>query len=97
MTAIRDKGWTSLEYIDLLCGPGIDIVDGAEHDGSPLIALKTIPAFDKLHLGDIDSENVAALQNRISPADTTRVDLSTGDCHTRAEEIVGLFRGEHSA
>jgi three-Cys-motif partner protein len=63
MNAMRPKPqWNRLEFIDLLCGPGIDIIEGkGEQPGSPLIALTTTPPFDKLHLGDLNQRNVEAL------------------------------------
>lgn len=93
MTAMAPKPqWKQLEFIDLLCGPGIVIIDGkGEHPGSPLIALKTTPAFGKLHLGDVKRPNVEALRKRISPTDDARVELRQGDCHSRAEAIIKEF------
>ena len=83
--------WQRLLFIDLLCGPGVDIIEGEEHLGSPLIALATSPGFDMLFLGDVDEQNVAALRARIAPGDLGRVDLQPGDCHARAEQIVGTI------
>lgn len=93
MTAMRPKPqWKRLEFIDLLCGPGIDIIDGkGEHPGSPLIALKTTPRFDKLHLGDLKLSNINALRKRIASVDEARVELRREDCHMRAETIVKEF------
>jgi three-Cys-motif partner protein len=89
MSKKRTQGkWNRLIFIDLLCGPGIDVIDGEEHQGSPLIALSTIPQFDHLFLGDIDAANVAALRERISSADQVRVSVEASDCHTRAGAVV---------
>ena len=51
MAPKRKSGkWAELVYIDLLAGPGrgIDRDTGVEFDGSPLRALKVVPAFDVL-------------------------------------------------
>jgi three-Cys-motif partner protein len=95
MTAMAPKRtegkWNRLFFIDLLCGPGIDIIDGEEHRGSPLIALDTTPPFDRLFLGDLDEANVQALRRRIPPDEIGRVDLKVGDCHGRAKQVVDEF------
>jgi three-Cys-motif partner protein len=85
----RTEGrWQRLVFIDLLCGPGIDLIEGEEYRGSPLIALDTMPSFDTLFLGDLDEENVEALRNRIPAEERTRVVLEPGDCHIRARQVV---------
>jgi hypothetical protein len=94
MTAMapkRDGGlWEALVYIDLLAGPGIDMDrnSGREFPGSPLIALRTTPPFDRIFLGDAHGETVQALQQRIPEADAARVDLKRGDCHERARSVI---------
>jgi three-Cys-motif partner protein len=97
MSAMAPKGtarkWGSLVFIDLLCGPGIDVIDGVEHQGSPLTALSIRPAFDRLFLGDIDEQNVNALRHRIAPEDASRVDLRAADCHSRAREVISQVDG----
>lgn len=92
MTAMAPKRvegkWHRLVFVDLLCGPGIDIIEREEQPGSPLIALRVTPGFDRLFLGDRDAETVSALQHRIPSADLARVDVQTGDCHARAQQVV---------
>jgi three-Cys-motif partner protein len=91
MTPHRDAGtWDSLVYIDLLAGPGIDMErrSGKEFPGSPLIALQTAPAFNRIFLGDLNRENVSALRQRIPPDEATRVDIDRADCHARATVVV---------
>jgi three-Cys-motif partner protein len=91
MTPKRDAGlWEALVYIDLLAGPGIDMdrKTGAEFPGSPLIALRTTPAFDRVFLGDAHAETVKALAQRIPEAHASRVDLKRGDCHERARAVI---------
>lgn len=86
----RDQGkWDRLVYIDLLAGPGrgMDRETGVEFDGSPLRALKVQPAFDHLYLGDLDEQNIDALQARIPSDDRQRVELRAGDCNEAAERV----------
>jgi three-Cys-motif partner protein len=87
--------WERLVFIDLLAGPGIDIDNRSKHEfpGSPLIALQTMPRFDRLFLGDLSERNVAALRRRIPESDQSRVDLQQGDCHDRAKQIVNSLSG----
>lgn len=90
MAPKRKSGkWAELVYIDLLAGPGrgIDRDTGAEFDGSPLRALKVVPAFDRCFFSDINPKNIKALRQQILPADLPRVDLRVGDCHAVAKEI----------
>ena len=95
MTAMAPKRtegrWQRLMFIDLLCGPGIDVIEGDEHRGSPLLALATNPQFDRLFFGDVESGNIAALRQRIPPADLHRVDIAAGDCHERARQVIAHF------
>ena len=92
MAPKRAEGkWKRLLFIDPLCGPGIDIIEGEEHRGSPLIALDTVPRFDRLFLSDLDEANIEALQRRVPSGELARVDLQVADCHARAEQVVGQF------
>ncbi|MGH2361888.1 MAG: three-Cys-motif partner protein TcmP [bacterium] len=94
MTAMAPKRkagkWSELVYMDFLAGPGrgIDRKNGSEFDGSPLRALKIVPAFDRLYFSDVDGRNIEALRRRIAPADLGRVDLRHGDCHEIAAVVV---------
>src|SRR4051794_21392159 len=84
MAPKRDEGkWSRLVFIDLLCGPGIDVINGVAERGSPLLALDTEPKFDRLFLGDLDEDNVETLRQRIRPEDHLRVELLAQDCHVR--------------
>ena len=89
----KARKWESLVYIDLLAGPGlgIDRDTGSEFAGSPLRALKVGPPFDHLYLGDLHEANVAALRQRISSKDHSRVTLEVGDCNDLAEKVVRKF------
>jgi len=99
MTAMAPKRktgkWAELVYIDLLAGPGrgIDRDTGAEFDGSPLRARKVVPAFDSLFFSDLNPRNIKALRQRISEADSPRVNLRVDDCHAVAKEVVSQLSG----
>jgi three-Cys-motif partner protein len=84
------RKWDRLEYVDLLCGPGLSVVRETkqEFDGSPLLALKIKPRFDHLHLADLNPENIAALRKRIQPQDLDRVTINVGDCNTLVDEVL---------
>jgi three-Cys-motif partner protein len=91
MAPKRAEGkWDQLVFIDPLSGPGIDVDKRTtdEFDGSPLIALSTVPAFDRVYPGDLDAENVRMLRTRIAPGHRNRVSLEVDDCHQRAHDIV---------
>jgi three-Cys-motif partner protein len=91
MAPKRDAGkWEQLVFIDPLCGPGVDVErrSSKEFQGSPSIALMTVPAFDRLFFGDLDEANVYALAARIPPKDISRVSLTAIDCHHRVDEVV---------
>jgi len=93
MTAMAPKRaqgkWESLVFIDLLAGPGltIDRHTQKEFPGSALIALNTMPRFDRLYLGDLLKTNVAALRARLGD-EAARVDIKAADCNIRVHEVV---------
>lgn len=94
MTAMAPKRaqgkWSSLIYLDILCGPGrdIDTDNDEEFQGSPLIALSIEPRFDRLFLADKSKRNIGALEKRISPVDKQRVSIQVGDCNLVVDEIL---------
>lgn len=89
MTPKKLQGkWRQLVYIDLLAGPGRYLHEGSEFDGSPLIALRTQPTFDRLFFGDKDRENIEALKARVPAGDLGRVTFYQGDCNEYVHEIV---------
>jgi len=83
--------WRSLVYIDLLAGPGRDIEYNTEFDGSPLIALRVQPAFDRLFLGDMNPAYIEALRSRIGASDLLRLTLMSGDCNRLIDEVIAQF------
>jgi three-Cys-motif partner protein len=95
-TGAMSKKWGRLVYIDLLAGPGRDVIEDTreEFDGSPLIALNVRPHFHKLFLGDASPEHVQILRQRIPAEHFGRVDLRPGDCHERMRVVLReLTRG----
>jgi three-Cys-motif partner protein len=72
----------------LLAGPGRCLYEQNEFDGSPLIALKTLPKFDRLHFGDEDKENIEALKARVPADNLSRVKFYQGDCNEFVNEIL---------
>lgn len=82
--------WSELVYVDLLAGPGrgIDRDGSGEFDGSPLRALKVVPAFDRLFFSDLDEENIEVLRRRIPPDQRDRVSLRMGDCNAVVDDVV---------
>jgi len=88
--------WSELVYVDLLSGPGkgVDRDTHAEFDGSPLRALKIVPAFDRLFFSDLDKRNVEALRQRIPPDQRSRVSLRVGDCNAVVQNVVASLTGK---
>ena len=67
-TAMKNKGWAGLHYVDLFAGAGIERlqVSGRLEWGSPLIAAQTPVPFTNLHLCDNDERKYEALCTRVS-------------------------------
>lgn len=68
-------------YIDAYAGPGVHLskATGEVVDGSPLIALKTIPAFSEYHF--IDADPKRAEQLRRIAGDRKDVFIYSADCN----------------
>lgn len=66
--SMKTKGWSSLHYIDLFAGSGIERIKetGELEWGSPLIAAQSRYPFAKLHLCERDELKYDALSQRIS-------------------------------
>lgn len=66
-TAMKNKGWSSLHYIDLFAGSGIKRIKKTSQLlwGSPLIAAQAPNPFSRLHLCDKDHEKFQALEIRV--------------------------------
>jgi three-Cys-motif partner protein len=67
-TAMKDKPWAGLHYIDLFAGAGIEKLERSAtlEWGSPLIAAQSPNKFDGLHLCEKDKEKYDALLKRIN-------------------------------
>lgn len=66
-TAMRDKGWSGLHYVDLFAGAGIERIEGDGLDwGSALIAAQSPHRFTRLHLADLDRRSFEVLSQRVS-------------------------------
>lgn len=90
ITAMRNKSWRALNYIDLFAGPG-----KCRHEdndkvylGSPLLALTAKHAFDHYFFLDLDADNVEALKQRCrhSPY-AKRIRYFQEDCNTAIHHI----------
>ena len=90
-TAMKDKKWRTLNYIDLQAGPGKNRFSpsGDVMLGSPLLALTTRFAFDNLFLVEMGAQEFGALTARVGASDRkTHVKLYNKDCNTAVDEIV---------
>jgi three-Cys-motif partner protein len=88
-TSMKDKKWTSLHYIDLFAGAGLErLKDSGELDwGSPMIAAKAPNQFDRLHLCEKKKHKYEALNSRISQIKPGSQILH-GDANEKINEIV---------
>jgi three-Cys-motif partner protein len=91
LTSMRDKPWRGMHYIDLFAGPGKCYVSEIKdvYLGSPLIALKASHPFTGYFFVDLESDNIAALQQRCSASPVCdRVQCFVGDSNIVVQEIV---------
>lgn len=89
-TAMKDKKWSGLHYVDLFAGAGIERLrsSGTLAWGSPMIAAKTRYPFSKLHLCEQDPRRYHALRNRID-AVMPDSQILNGDANAEINAIVG--------
>jgi three-Cys-motif partner protein len=89
-TAMKDKSWASLHYIDLFAGPGIECIEGKGLAwGSPLIAAQATNRFQRLHLSEKNSKKHDALASRLRTfAQPSEPQLICGDANIAVEAIV---------
>ena len=93
-TSMREK-WPVRYYIDLLAGPGKNVVgnSGLVLLGSPLLALTTTYPFTDYFFSDLSKRNTQALQERCAvSSNCDRVDIRTGDCNELVDDIVARIR-----
>ncbi len=89
-TAMKDKKWGGLHYIDLFCGAGIARIRGSGELvwSSAMLAAQVRFPFTHLHLCDADHANVVAIETRLqrrgSSVPRTTV---TGDANSNIERL----------
>jgi len=87
--SMKKKRWSSLHYIDLFAGSGIERIKetGELEWGSPLIAAQARYQFASLHLCERDNKKFEALEKRVSqyPIDAQ---LVNGDANEKVGEII---------
>lgn len=91
VTSMRDKPWRGTHYFDLFAGPGKCYASEtkAVYLGSPLIALKASHPFTGYFFVDLESDNIAALEQRCSASPVCdRVQCFVGDSNIMVQEIV---------
>ena len=90
MTAMRNKKWDGLHYIDLFAGAGIERIEGNGLDwGSPLIAAQSPLRFSRLHLCEKVEKKYRALAERlIRFQQPTAPQLIRGDANAEVAGIV---------
>ena len=97
-TAMRKK-WSVRYYIDLLAGPGKNLVreSGEVLLGSPLIALKAKYPFTGYYFVDLSSDMTEALRKRCNSwLNPNLNDSRTGDCNQVVNDIVAIVsRDDH--
>jgi three-Cys-motif partner protein len=92
--AMNPKKWTSLHYVDLFAGAGIErLTDGNRvlglDWGSPLIAAQLPKPFHRLHLVEADGRRFNALVQRISRFPAIQPpQLLDGDANVQVDDVV---------
>ncbi len=88
-TAMKDKRWSALHYIDLFAGAGIEDVESFGLDwGSPLIAARQRYQFSRLHFCELAKKKHAALVKRLDRFELdVRPQIIHGDANEKVAEI----------
>lgn len=95
-TSMRKK-WPIRNYIDLLAGPGKNLIMETEQTvlGSPLIALTTEHPFTGYYFVDANAHNVAALTERCSASmEREHTYIFAGDCNVMVNSIVTALQAD---
>jgi three-Cys-motif partner protein len=89
-TAMRQKKWSGLHYIDLFASAGIERIRGDGLDwGSPLIAAQAPHQFTRLHLCELDPKPYQALTQRLARfPQKQQPQVLLGDANTKVKEVV---------
>ncbi len=94
-TAMKDKPWRALNYVDLQAGPGKNKFSpsGDIMLGSPLLAFTTRFPFNNLFLVEMGPTEFEALETRVGASDRReRVKLFNDDCNLAVDTIVERIR-----
>lgn len=97
-TSMRER-WRVRNYIDLLAGPGKNLVreTGQVLLGSPLLALTTTYPFTGYYFVDFEQTNVDALQERCRASEhSDKVKVFSGDCNVVVDTVLAELRPEAS-
>jgi len=92
--------WEGLTHVELFPGPGRCVVEetGEDIPGSPLLALGTKKAFDKIVCVEADPLAYEALQRRVTAdARSKTVKLIPGDCNEVIDEVLAEIPPRHLA
>lgn len=89
ITAMKQKRWSGLHYIDPFAGAGLARIKGTDELdwGSPLIAARANPPFDRLHLCEKKTVAFKALTQRLQVV-RSGDQLLCGDANQKVHEIV---------
>lgn len=90
-TAMKDKPWRALNYVDLQAGPGKNrfTPSGDIMLGSPLLALTTRFPFDNLFLVEMGIDEFNALETRVHASERdSRAVLYNEDCNVAVDTVV---------
>jgi three-Cys-motif partner protein len=90
-TAMKDKQWSGLHYIDLFAGSGIGKLKSTTNLewGSPLLAAQAPHPFTRLHLCEKDSKKCDALRARLKKFPQLKPpQIVNGDANEAVDEIV---------
>ncbi len=90
-TAMKDKKWRTLNYIDLQAGPGKNVLSpsGDILLGSPLLALTTRFPFASLFLVEMGITEYDALETRVDASDrSTSAKLFNEDSNVAVDTVV---------
>jgi three-Cys-motif partner protein len=89
-TAMKNKKWAGLHYIDLFAGAGIEKLEtsGKLEWGSAMIAAQTGNRFTQLHLCEKDKRKYEALESRVHKT-SPNAQILHGDANKKITEIVG--------
>ena len=93
-TSMRNK-WSNRNYIDLLAGPGKNLVKQTNQVlyGSPLLALLTKFPFTGYYFVDSDPSITKALQERCKASPLKKIiQIKTGDCNVIVDQIVNELK-----